>query len=133
MTLTSDMLNNPVGAVTYTPNNSANSSLHARWAFSAQEDVHIVCQGTAIRQKTGATPPQRSDINSDTRTYDPFIGTYHIAYTGPDGHESDPWDLLITKRDEIYHAIWSKNDIVHYHGIGFVSQGDLICGWRPIT
>ncbi|WP_299377529.1 hypothetical protein, partial [uncultured Kiloniella sp.] len=75
MPLSSDMLNNPIGVVTYvadapvtpdvtyvadapvTPdtasipdNNGTNlgRTLHAQWAFSAQKDVNVICKGTAI-------------------------------------------------------------------------------------
>ncbi|WP_085909039.1 hypothetical protein [Kiloniella majae] len=132
MPLLSDMLNNPIGAVTYTFADSSSGTLNARWAFSAQEDVHIVCKGTAIPDNSEKpdTPPEVLTVPAGK---DPFIGAYTITYAGPDGQESDPWNLLITRENEIYYAVWSKNDVAHYHGIGFVSQGNLICGWRPVT
>jgi hypothetical protein len=133
MPITSDMLNNPIGAVTYSPSDSSSSTLHARWAFSAQQDVYVVCTGIAVRCETEPASTKGPGVKGNTSRNDPFIGTYTITYAGLDGQVSDPWDLLITKKDEVYHAIWSKNDIAHYHGIGFVSQKNLICGWRPVT
>ncbi len=147
MPLSSDMLNNPIGVVTYVPdapvtrdttsipdNNGTNlgRTLHAQWAFSAQEDVNVICKGTAI-----ACDPIQEKHNKtrqgDETNHDPFVGAYEITYAGPDGQESDPWDLIITKRDEIYHATWLKDDVAHYHGIGFVTDGKLVCGWRPVN
>ncbi|KLN61764.1 hypothetical protein WH96_05565 [Kiloniella spongiae] len=130
-----DTLNNPIGAVTYTPVNATdniarnpNGTLLAHWAFSAQEGIDVVCKGIAVPYVT-----EKHDAGDDAPENDPFIGDYKITYAGPDGQESDPWDLVITREGEIYHAIWSKNDVAHYHGIGFISQENLICGWRPVT
>ena len=109
----------PVGAVTYQLDKSS-GNLNARWAFSAQSGVEIVCRGlaTPLSQTPKTTAPS-------------FVGTYQIIYYGPDSTAADPWDLEIKQKGELFDLTWSKEGTVTYHGIGFLAGNLLVCGWRP--
>ena len=120
-------LDKTIGVVTY-QQDPKTGNLYAHWAFSAQKEVEITCKGIAIpilrnTENTGNT--------GNTGSNGSFTGDYVITYTGPDGQPDEPWDFSITQTGELYQLTWSKEGKAHYHGIGFLSGEQLVCGWRP--